>query len=426
MARQSTVPKARGGKAPPGKNGELDLGGGGGSDTPAALHEEARRRYLNYALSRHHLARAARTCATVSSRCSAGSSTGCGTTTGSRPTRSTQKCAKVVGTIMGQLPPSRRHRDLRRSGPHGPGLLAALPAGRRARQLRLARRRCGRGDALHGVPPGSRWPRSCSPSWTRTTVPFRPNYDGTHSEPIVLPALRAAAADERHHRASRWAWPPTSRPTTSPSCATRWSPSSKDPKLETKDLLKFIKGPDFPTGGQILNSKKELREIYETGQGSVRVRGEWKLEELPRGGQQIIITSIPYAVNKSNLVAKIGDLVRERKLAPLIDVRDESTKDVRIVLEIKRDAGPELVMAYLYKHTPLQTNFNVNLTCLVPTREPGGRHAHSGWISRRSSSTSSTSASRWSPSASSSSSRSSRSACTSSRASRRSTTRSTR
>src|SRR5262249_61107841 len=86
----------------------------------------------------------------------------------------------------------------------------------------------------------------------------------------------------------------------------------KDPKLETKDLLKFIKGPDFPTGAQVLNSKKELREIYETGQGSVRVRGEWKLEQLPRGGQQIVITSIPYAVNKSNLVAKIGDFVRER------------------------------------------------------------------------------------------------------------------
>ncbi len=119
----------------------------------------------------------------------------------------------------------------------------------------------------------------------------------------------------------------------------------------------------------MLNSKAELREIYETGQGSVRVRGEWTVEALPRGGQQIVVTSIPYAVNKSTLTSKIGELVRERKLAPLTDVRDESTKDVRIVLELKRDAGPEMVMAYLFKHTPLQSNFNVNLTALVPSRQ---------------------------------------------------------
>ncbi|EAU62174.1 DNA gyrase subunit A, partial [Stigmatella aurantiaca] len=140
--------------------------------------------------------------------------------------------------------------------------------------------------------------------------------------------------------------------------------------LAVKDLMKFVKGPDFPTGGQILNSKAELREIYETGQGSVRIRGEYALEDVKKGGQQIIITSIPYTVNKSTLVSKIGDLVRERKLPLLLDVRDESTKEVRIVLEFKRDASPELVMAYLYKHTPLQTNFGVNLTCLVPTDNP--------------------------------------------------------
>src|SRR5437667_24600 len=134
---------------------------------------------------------------------------------------------------------------------------------------------------------------------------------------------------------------------------------SRHKDLEVKDLLKHIKGPDFPTGGQILNSKSELRQIYETGQGSVRVRGEWKLEELPRGGRLVVVTSIPYTINKSNLVMTFGDLVRERKLTPLVDVRDESTNDVRIVLEIKRDADPELVMAYLYKHTPLQTNFGV-------------------------------------------------------------------
>src|SRR5437588_691150 len=83
--------------------------------------------------------------------------------------------------------------------------------------------------------------------------------------------------------------------------------------------------------------------------------------------EPIVVTSIPYTVNKSSLVAKFGELVRERKLPPLVDVRDESTKDVRVVLELKRDAEPDLVMAYLYKHTALQTSFNVNLTCLVPS-----------------------------------------------------------
>ena len=130
----------------------------------------------------------------------------------------------------------------------------------------------------------------------------------------------------------------------------------------------MIAGPD-PTGAQVLNGKQP-REIYETGQGAIRVRGEWEVEDLPRGGQQIVITSIPYTVNKSSLVSKIGDLVRERKLAPLTDVRDESTADVRIVLELKRDAGAEMVMAYLFKHTPLQTNFNVNMTALVPGDDP--------------------------------------------------------
>lgn len=104
--------------------------------------------------------------------------------------------------------------------------------------------------------------------------------------------------------------------------------------------------------------------------GQCRLRGEWRLEERPRGGQNIIVTSIPYMVNKANLVAAIGAIVGERKLPALTDVRDESTTDVRIVMELKRDGDAELVMAYLYKHTQLQTNFNVNMTCLVPTDNP--------------------------------------------------------
>jgi DNA gyrase subunit A len=144
----------------------------------------------------------------------------------------------------------------------------------------------------------------------------------------------------------------------------------EEPDIDVKGLLKHVKGPDFPTGGEILNARKELREIYETGQGPIRLRGEYTVENLARGRRQVVVTSIPYAVNKSELVAAIGEEVTSRRLPLLIDVRDESTSDVRVVLELKTDASPEAAMAYLYKHTSLQTNFNVNLTCLLPASNP--------------------------------------------------------
>src|SRR5207237_9837877 len=93
-------------------------------------------------------------------------------------------------------------------------------------------------------------------------------------------------------------------------------------------------------------------------------------ESLPRGKRQIVVTSIPYTVNKAELVEQVAQEIVSRKLPQVVDVRDESTADVRIVLELKSDASPEAAMAYLYKHTPLQTNFNVNVTCLLPTSNP--------------------------------------------------------
>ena len=143
-----------------------------------------------------------------------------------------------------------------------------------------------------------------------------------------------------------------------------------DPNITTANLLKHIKGPDFPTGGEILTSKRELRDIYETGQGSIKLRGEWQIETLPRGKQQIVITSLPYTVNKAQLVEKIAELVSGRKIPQIIDVRDESTDEVRIVLELKGDTPNELAMAYLCKHTALQISVPVNLTCLAPTENP--------------------------------------------------------
>lgn len=131
------------------------------------------------------------------------------------------------------------------------------------------------------------------------------------------------------------------------------------------DILRKVKGPDFPTGGEILNSQKELRSIYDTGRGAIRLRGTYKLEG--RGKKKnIIITSVPYMVKKQDLVGKIRDLALDKKIPQIVDVRDESTDDVRIVLELKSGADADKVLAYIYKATDLSTNFNVNLTCLVP------------------------------------------------------------
>ena len=355
---------AGGGGKKRGKGGES--GSGGGGERPINLAEEARRRYLNYALS------------VITSRALPD------VRDGLKPVQRRilygmwnenvtadakyRKCANVVGVVMGQFHP---HSDqsiydamvrlaqdfsLRYPLVDGHGNFGSLdgdaPAAMRYTEARLARL----SDELLG-------------ELQQKTVAFRPNYDGSKQEPTVLPskvpqllmngttgiAVGMATNIPPHHLGELIA-----------ACLDL----IRDPKLETKDLLKHIKGPDFPTGGQILNSKKELREIYETGQGAVRLRGEWKLEERARGGQNIVVTSIPYAVNKSTLVSRIGEIISERKLPTLVDIRDESTHEVRVVMELKRDSDAELVMAYLYKHTPLQTNFNVNLTCLVPTENP--------------------------------------------------------
>jgi DNA gyrase subunit A len=132
-------------------------------------------------------------------------------------------------------------------------------------------------------------------------------------------------------------------------------------------LCRYVKGPDFPTGGQILNSAEELKQIYKTGSGSIRLRGTWDIGPETRSTKTIYIDSIPYGVNKAQLVERIAEVVLGRKLPPLVDVKDLSTEDVRIALELKKDADEKMVMAYLFKHTPLQVNVVVNLTCLEPT-----------------------------------------------------------
>ena len=197
------------------------------------------------------------------------------------------------------------------------------------------------------------------------TVAFRPTYDGQLFEPVVLPApvpnfLINGATGIAVGMATNV--PPHNLGEVVDACLAL----IKSPNARLETLLASVQGPDFPTGGRILNTPEELAKIYETGEGAVDLRGEYEME----GKGTVILTSIPYAVQKGDLIEKIADHIRAGKVPQIVDIRDESTEDVRIVLELKRGSSPEAAMAYLFKHTPLQTRFHVNMTALVPTDNP--------------------------------------------------------
>jgi DNA gyrase subunit A len=203
----------------------------------------------------------------------------------------------------------------------------------------------------------------------QTTVHFRPNYDGTKTEPVVLPArlpnlLINGATGIAVGMATNI--PPHNLG----EVCTALIKLLDNEDIGNAQLCRYIKGPDFPTGGQILNSPEELKALYRTGSGSIRLRGTWDIGPETRSTKTIYIDSIPYTVNKSQLVEAIGHIAESRKLPQLVDVKDLSTEDVRIALEMKKDADEKMIMAYLFKHTPLQINFAVNLTCLIPTENP--------------------------------------------------------
>jgi len=285
-------------------------------------------------------------------------------TAGTRP----RKSAAVVGEVLGKYHP---HGDIaayeamvRMAQPfalryplvHGEGNFGSLdgdsPAAMRYTEARLT---AIAEELLRDV--------------RHDTVEFRDNYDATLREPVVLPA----AIPQLLINGSTGI---------AVGMATNIPPHNlnevvsallalvDNPSLETRDLCKHIKGPDFPTGGELLNTRAELRAIYESGQGPIRVRGQYRTDS---GGRRrcVVITSIPYTANKARIVEEIAEHITSRRLPQATDVRDESTDVVRIVVEIKADASPESVMAYLFKHTGLQINFNVNLTALVPTATAG-------------------------------------------------------
>src|SRR5262245_7429254 len=202
------------------------------------------------------------------------------------------------------------------------------------------------------------------------TVDLRPNYDASRQEPVVLPArypnlLVNGSSGIAVGMATNI--PPHNLNSVIDAAVLLID----EPQASTAQLLDRIKGPDFPLGGKVVTDRTALRKIYEEGQGSIKVQGEWKTETASRR-EQIVITSIPYGVNKGNLEAQIGEIIATRKLPQLLSLTNESNakEGLRIVLEVRPDTDPNLVMAYLYKHTALQENFAYNLTCLVP--DPDG------------------------------------------------------
>src|SRR5438132_9124390 len=203
----------------------------------------------------------------------------------------------------------------------------------------------------------------------QTTVHFRPNYDGTKTEPVVLPA-RIPSLLVNGTTGIAVGMATNVPPHNLAEVCTALVKLLDNEEIGNAQLCRHIKGPDFPTGGQILNSPEELKQIYRTGSGSIRLRGTWDIGPETRSTKTIYVDAIPYTVNKSQLVERIAEVVIARKLPQLLDVKDLSTDDVRIAIEMKKDADEKMIMAYLFKHTPLQINFAVNLTCLLPTENP--------------------------------------------------------
>jgi DNA gyrase subunit A len=329
---------------------------------PVALHEATRRRYLSYALS------------VITSRALPDVRDGLKPVQRRilyammnnlrlRPDGRYRKSAAVVGEVMAKYHP---HGDqsiydamVRMAQPFS--LLHPLVDGQ------------GNFGSLDGDPPAAMRYTECKlrhvamellDELGKQTVDFRPNYDGQTFEPIVLPARFPQMLVNGSEGIAV-------------GMATRIPPHNlgevidaavfviEDPECTNSDLCEVVQGPDFPTGGEILTSPAELETVYTTGQGRIDVRATWTSERKGRK-HYIVVTSIPYSLNKAKLIEDIGRSIAAKKIPQLLDIRDESTEDVRIVMELRRREDSEPALAYLLKHTKLQTSFHLNMTCLVP------------------------------------------------------------
>ncbi|MDB4984386.1 MAG: gyrase subunit gyrase subunit protein [Patescibacteria group bacterium] len=197
----------------------------------------------------------------------------------------------------------------------------------------------------------------------KETVDFTPTYDATGKEPSVLPtAIPALLLNGTLGIAVGMATNIPPHNLTEVIDAT--IATIDNPKITNEDLMEYVKGPDFPIGGIIYN-KKDIAHAYATGRGPVVVRGETEIVEQKNGSFQIVITSIPFRANKTSMIEKIAELVTEKKLTEVKAMRDESTRDMRMVLDLKAGVNPQKVLNYLFKHTELESNFNFNMVALV-------------------------------------------------------------
>jgi DNA gyrase subunit A len=335
-----------------------------------ALHELTRARYLNYALS------------VITSRALPDVRDGLkpvqrrilytmwqqGLTADTKH----KKCAKVVGDVMGNYHP---HGDA--------AIYDALVRMAQSFSLRVPLvDGSGNFGSLDGDPPAAYRYTECRLAAIAdailgdigaNTVPFRPNYDGTREEPVVLPSkLPTLLVNGASGIAVGMATniPPHNADEVCQAAIRLLDALSEGKELSSRELCRTLKGPDFPTGGRIVSSAEEIRAAYDSGQGTLKLRGTWKSGPNDRSKKTVIIDSIPYGVNKSALVERIAEVAVSRAMPLLVDVKDLSGTDVQIELELKKTADEQKVMAYLCKHTPLQVNFSFNFTCLVPTENP--------------------------------------------------------
>ena len=201
-------------------------------------------------------------------------------------------------------------------------------------------------------------------------VDFGPTYDGSEEEPLVMPA---AFPNLLANGSSGIAVGMATNipPHNVGEVCDALSYLIKHPDTDSAKLVDFVQGPDFPTGGLLIEDKATIQKAYETGRGALRVRAKWEKEELGHGQYQIVITEIPYGVPKADLIAKIAKLLLDKKLPLLADVRDESDENVRVVLEPKnRTVAPELLMEHMFQKTDLQSTFHLNMNVLDADSTP--------------------------------------------------------
>ena len=277
--------------------------------------------------------------------------------------RSYKKCARIVGEVLGKYHPHgdvavydtlvRMVQDFSLRYPlvDGQGNFGSVDGDSAAAMRYTEARLAGVTDTILS-------------DIEKNTVSFAPNFDETLEEPTLLPAtLPNLLCNGSSGIAVGMATniPPHNLNEVADAIAAQL----ENPEIQTKELMKYVKGPDFPTGATICGTEG-IKSAYETGRGLVKIRAKAGIEELKGGKQAIIISEIPYQVNKSNLIEAIAALVNEKKVEGISDVRDESDKDgMRLVIDLKRDANTQVILNQLYKHTQMQTTFGIIFLALV-------------------------------------------------------------